>query len=99
MVHDHRAPIVATPFRTVPSIDGRTRTVFLTESRRGKGVMVESYGKDGRQLGGTMVLFPADLAAFLAALTDAAAAIGVEIPAAEPARAALDHHLTRARAL
>lgn len=99
MAHDRRAPIATTPFRTVPSLDGRSRTVFLSESRKGRSVKVESYDKDGRQLAGTVLLFPDDLAAFIAALSDAAAAIGVEIPALQPAGSALDRNLTRARAL
>ena len=99
MAHDRRVPIVTTPFRTVPSLDGRSRTVFLQDSRRGRSVKVESYDKDGRQLAGTLLLFPDDFPAFLAALTEAAAAIGVEIPAPQPAGAALARNLPRARAL
>lgn len=102
MAHDHRVPIVVTPFRTMPSVDGRTRSIFLTENRRGRAVTIETYAKDGRQIGGTFLLFPDDLPAFLAALTEAAAAIGVELPGRPAPRSGTstpDRHLTRARAM
>ena len=80
----------------------RTRRIFITESRKCRAVRIETYSRDGKQVAGTLHLFRDDLPAFLAALTEAAAAIGVEIPA-KPAPqsdgAALAHHLTRARAL
>jgi hypothetical protein len=88
--------------RDLPIDHGKTRRVSTFVSPSGRAVRVETLSRGGDRLGSPFTLSAHDLPAFLAALSDAAAAIGVTVPAsaapqsdAEPVTV----HLTRARAL
>ena len=76
--------ITVTHIRTLRASGGRTRRVSISTSPRGEAVLVETFGRAGDKIGGALTLFASEAADVLAALTEAAAAIGVAI-AAKPA--------------